>query len=108
MLVMTSTISALVASVSSTSGKRTWGDISPSRLSAYLSGTGLVSRYSAAVNFAMAPAQRWAVAAWPCRQATYILRQRPGATLEVTEMLRRRIEWAALLWTGPAKYLSKP
>ena len=83
---MTAATSALVWLVNSTSGKRTLGDMRPSRLSAYLSGAGLVSRNSAAVNFATGIAQRCALVICPCLQARNIVRHKPGATLEVTEM----------------------
>src|SRR5450631_2324062 len=58
----------------------------PSRLRAYLSGAGLLSRNSTAVNFATGMAQRCALAICPCRQARNIFRHKPGATLDVTEM----------------------
>ena len=78
--------SALVGSVNSTSGKRTLGDMRPNRLSAYLSGAGLLSRNSAAVNCANGIASRWALAMCPCLHSRNMSRHRPGATLDVTEM----------------------
>src|SRR5664279_5915597 len=83
---MTALISAWVCSVGSTSGKRTLGDMRPIRLSAYLSGAGLVSRNNAAVNFAIGRAHRCALGSWSCLHARYMLRHRPGAMLDVTEM----------------------
>ena len=60
--------SALVGLVNSTNGKRTWGDISPSRLSAYLNGEGLVSLNSTAVSFSIGTAQRCAGRLTPLRR----------------------------------------
>jgi len=67
-------------------GKRTRGNIRSSRLSAYLTGTGFVSRNSADVRGAISPGQPLRSYHLPCLQARNMLRQRPGATLEVTEM----------------------
>ena len=83
---MTVASSARLCSVNSTSGKRTLGDMRPNKLSAYLSGAGLVSRNSAAVRREIGSASRCAPATCPCLNARNMARQRPGATLDVTEI----------------------
>ena len=69
-----------------TSGRRTLGDMSFIKLSACLTGAGLLSLNSAAVSVAATVASRWACTGWPCFNAKYMLRQSAGATLDVTEM----------------------
>ena len=83
---ITASIRALLSGFNSTRGKRTRGDIKFNKLSAYLTGAGLLSQDSAAVIGAAAAANCWACASSPRLNAEYMARQRPGATLDVTEM----------------------
>src|ERR1700730_8397036 len=76
----------MVRFVNSTSGRGGRGETIFMTLKAYLTGTGLLSRDSAAVSGAATAASRWARAIWPCFQTRYMARQRPGATFEVPEM----------------------
>ena len=83
---MTASIRALLSGLSSTSGNRTRGNIMFNRLSAYLTGAGLLSHDSAAVNVTAVVASHWASTSWPCRNARCMARHRRGATFDVTEM----------------------